>query len=159
MFKIATDRRIDWNAIRAEYIGGASYGRLAKKYGVCKSTIYAHSKQDDWQKLRADVANETRIKTIQKTAQKAADNATLAADIKRKGLLILSRLFDKYLDVEATERASFDHDDEGNYQRDVLKLRDLTQAYKDLTEDMRGDGAADNDRPVIVDARPEEGDQ
>ena len=132
---------------------------LARKYHVSRDAISIHSRNEKWLDEREKAKAKITQNILQKTAQKAADNATLAADIKRKGLLILSRLFDKYMDVEATERASFDHDDEGNYQRDVLKLRDLTQAYKDLTEDMRGDGAADSDRPVIVDVRPDEAEQ
>ena len=69
---------------------------------------------------------------MQKTAEKAADNATLAADIKRKGLLILNKLFEDYMEVTATERTIY-----GENSKDVKRLRDLTAAYRDLTEDLQ----------------------
>ena len=78
----------------------------------------------------------------------------LAAEIKRKGLLILDKLFEDYMQVTATERTIY-----GEGGKDIKRLRDLTQAFKDLTEDMRGGGTADSDRPVIVDVRPDEAEQ
>lgn len=57
------------------------------------------------------------------------------------------------MDVTATERTIY-----GKDSKDIKRLRDLTAAYKDLTEDMRG-GTADSDRPVIVDVRPDEAEQ
>lgn len=40
MIPIEETKRIDWNAIRAEYIGGGiSQRKLAKKYGVSDTTL------------------------------------------------------------------------------------------------------------------------
>ena len=71
-------------------------------------------------------------KADKKTAKKTADNATLAADIKRKGLLLLDRLFDEFETVTATEHRDYT----GRNLTDIKRLRDLTAAYKDLTDDM-----------------------
>ena len=130
MIPIEETKRVDWNAIRAEYIGGASYGDLSKKYHLSKSTIYQHAKQDNWQTLRTNAANESRTKAIQKTADAAADNAIIATAIKKSLLLRLQRIERKY-PFDATEVRTKQG---SNYV--VFRLRDLTAAYKDLTEDM-----------------------
>lgn len=66
----------------------------------------------------------------QKTAEAAADNATLAEDIKNRLLNRLKRIEAKY-PQDATEVRQ---------QKDgktmVYKLTDLTRAYKELTDDM-----------------------
>ena len=69
---------------------------------------------------------------VQETAKKKADNATLAADIKRKGLIILDSLFDDFAQVRATE-----HRESRKGITDIKRLRDLTQAFRDLTDEMQ----------------------
>ena len=124
-------RRVNWDAIRSEFISGASYGDLAKKYGLSKSTIHEHAKLDDWRTLRTNATNAARTMAVQRTAEAAADNATLAASIKRRGLEILADLFEDFATVRATE-----HRESKGGTTDVKRLRDLTAAYKDLTGDM-----------------------
>ena len=131
MIPIENERRVDWNAVRAEFISGASYGDLSKKYGVSKSTVHKHAKEDDWQTMRANAANAARTLSIQRTAEAAADNATLAANIKRMGLEIIAGLFEDYASVRATE-----HRETKGRTTDIKRLRDLTAAYKDLTGDI-----------------------
>ena len=131
LIKIAGEKRIDWPTLMAEYVGGASYGDLSKKYNLSKSTIYQHSKAEGWQMMRMNAANAARTKTIQKTADAAADNAIIAAGIKRKALLMIDRLFDEFSSMHATERRESSDD-----AVDIKRLRDLTAAYKDLTDDM-----------------------
>ena len=128
MIPIETKR--DWNVIRADYINGASYGDLAKKYSLSKSTIYEHAKLDNWQTLRTNAANAARTKTIQKTANAVAENAVIAAEIKKKLLLRLARIEAKY-PFDATEIKT--HEGKNTV---IFKIRDLTAAYKDLTDDL-----------------------
>lgn len=71
-------------------------------------------------------------KVVQKTAELAADNATIAANITRKGLLLLEKLFDDY----AEKHMVTEHRESCDGVVDVKRLRDLTSAYKDLTEDL-----------------------
>lgn len=132
MITIDNEKRIDWNAIRAEYIGGASYGDLSKKYRLSKSTIYQHAKLDDWQTMRTNAANEARTRTIQKIADASADNATIAANIRRKGLLLIERLMDDF----AENHTATEHRENQQGKTDIKRLRDLTAAYKDLTGDI-----------------------
>ncbi len=127
---IPIENKTDWNAIRAEYIGGASYGDLSKKYHLSKSTIYQHAKLDNWQTLRTNAANAARTKTIQKAADAAASNATIAADITRRLLLRVSRLEQKFpmdaTQIEITEKG----------KKVTFRLKDLTASFNDVMERM-----------------------
>lgn len=129
----------DWNVIRADYINGASYGDLAKKYSLSKSTIYEHAKLDGWQTLRTNAANAARTKVIQKTANTAAENAVIAAELKKKLLIRLSRIEARY-PYDATEVRSR----EGK-NTVIFKIRDLTAAFRDLTDDMTNNDATQNE--------------
>lgn len=92
-----------------------------------------HCRQEGWTAERNRAKEKVAEKVIQKTAEKAADNATLAADIKRKGLLLLNRLFDEFANQKSTEHRDYD----GDNVTDIKRLRDLTSAFKDLTEDLQ----------------------
>lgn len=141
MILIDTEKRIDWHAIRAEYIaGGVSQRELAEKYDLSFSTIQKKCQRENWTKAREEAKIKIAENVVQKTADAAADNATIAANIKRKGLLMLERLFDDFARHTATE-----HRESADGVTDIKRLRDLTAAYKDLTEDMQTGGNATND--------------
>ena len=126
------EQRIDWNAVRSEYIkGGTTYRELSEKYGIKFSTIQQRAAREKWSDKRNAASIKIEQSVISKTADKTADNATLVADIKRKGLIIIANLFEKFVDMESTER----RETHGN-TIDIKRLRDLTAAFKDLTEDM-----------------------
>ena len=70
MIPIEETKRIDWNAIRAEYIGGGiSQRKLAKKYGIAEGTMLQRANVEGWKALR----NQAEIKSITNTQQKTAD--------------------------------------------------------------------------------------
>jgi hypothetical protein len=124
----------DWNRIKAEYVaGGISQRELADKYGIPFGTMQKRARKGKWTEERTQAGEKVVEKVIQETAKKTADNATLAADIKRKGLLLLDRLFDEFETVNATEHRDY----KGRNLTDIKRLRDLTAAYKDLTDDMQ----------------------
>ena len=124
----------DWNRIKAEYVaGGISQRELADKYGIPFGTVQKRARKGKWTEERTQAGEKVVEKVIQETAKKTADNATLAADIKRKGLLLLDRLFDEFETVNATEHRDY----KGRNLTDIKRLRDLTAAYKDLTDDMQ----------------------
>jgi hypothetical protein len=128
---IENEKRVNWHKIRAEYICGASQRSLAAKYGVSHSTIAKHCRIEKWTDERKAAVNKVAEKVIQKTADLAGDNSTVAAGIKRKALMILDRLFDEYAKYASTEHQEF-----GPGSKDISRLRDLTAAYKDLTGDL-----------------------
>ena len=140
-------KRVNWHKIRAEYINGASQRSLAEKYHLARTTISVRCRQEGWQQERESAKADIVQKTIQKTVNKVADNATLAEDIKHKGLIMLEKLFDDFTQHLATEHR--DYNDVGNVV-DIKRLRDLTAAYKDLTDDLPKANAADD---VLATAR------
>lgn len=138
---------VDWNVLRAEYIGGGtSYRKLAKKYGVSVNTLSPIATAEGWPKLRQEAQDKATAKTIQKTADIAADNATIAARIRTKLLRKLEREIDALPDMIGSEtRNSVTENEFSQDGRRIQKvkeaaksfrLRDLAAAYKDLTADM-----------------------
>lgn len=93
---------------------------------------------ENWEEARQAAKAKVEQEVIRKTAEKAADNATIAADIKRKLLVRLNGMVDSFPDEAATEVRDINK----QYQR-IYKLRDLAAAYKDLTADMVTAGNAD----------------
>lgn len=126
---IEDKKRVNWNKIRAEYIGGGiSQRKLAKKYGVSETTLMKKANAEGWHGMRADADSKSIAIAQQKTADATADNATIAADIKKMLLLRLQRIGNKY-PFDATEIRT-----KQGENTVIFRLRDLTAAYKDLTD-------------------------
>lgn len=146
MVKIGKEeKRIDWNAIQAEYIGGGiSQRKLAAKYGVSVGTLLQRANTGKWAEQRERAYNKGIMKSEQKTADVISDNATIAARIKTKLLRKLEKEIDALPDRIGSEHATgiveYGKNDKGTRQRKEIttayKIRDLTAAYKDLTGDM-----------------------
>ena len=96
---------------------------------------------EGWHKLRENAESKSTAQAQQKTAEAAADNAVIAADIKKRLLLRLSRMEQKY-PYDATEVRT--HDGKNTV---TFRIRDLTAAYKDLTSDMNLNA---NNEPVRI---------
>ena len=129
MIPIENEKRVDWNAIRAEYIaGGISQRKLAKKYGIAVDTLLRRANREGWAAHREEVYNETATVVQQKTAEAAADNATLAQDFRKRLLMRLMRIEAKY-PFDATEVRTKQKDNTV-----IFRIRDLTAAFKDITE-------------------------
>ena len=137
--------KVDWNAIKAEYIGGGISQRdLAKKHGVSVDTLLKRANKERWNDDRKEASNKSTIKAQQKVASVTADNATIAARIRTKLLQKLEKEIDALPDKIGSETSGTMIEDgkssKGNKTRTIksqsYKLRDLTAAYKDLTADM-----------------------
>ena len=125
-------KKPDWNRIKAEYTSGTcSLREMSAKYKVPWSTLRQRAYREKWGEERKKIQTKVKQKVVNESAKKVADNATLAADIKRKGLIILDSLFDDFAQVRATE-----HRESRKGVTDIKRLRDLTAAYKDLTGDI-----------------------
>lgn len=81
-------RKIDWDAIRAEYEAGASQASLAKKHGVSRGAIQKHIAAEGWTQ---DLEPAIQRKVAEKVAGVVA-----GCDPKKKA---------QALDAEATRRA------------------------------------------------------
>jgi transposase len=139
---IEDKKRIDWAAIRAEYIGGGiSQRKLAKKYGVSETTLMKKANKEGWQRFRQEADSKSTAEAQQRTADRAAENAAIAADIRAALLLRLQRIEAKY-PFDATEVRT--HEGKNTV---TFRLRDLTAAYKDLTEDIAAAGP-DKNAPI-----------
>lgn len=131
MIPIEDKKRVNWNKIRAEYIGGGiSQRKLAKKYGIAEGTLLDHANKEGWNALRNQTASKSITEAQQKAVELSADNATIAADLKKRLLLRLQRIEAKY-PFDATEIRAKEKDNTV-----IFRIRDLTAAYKDLTEDI-----------------------
>ena len=134
------ENRVDWNKIRAEYIGGGiSQRKLAKKHNVSEGTLLQRANEEGWATAREQAYNKGITKAEQAVANAVADNATIAEDLKKKLLLRLKRIEEKY-PLDATEVRTR----VGN-STSIFRIRDLTAAYKDLTENMQIDDSAGNE--------------
>ena len=158
MIKIANDgRRIDWHAIRAEYIaGGTSYRKIARDYDISFETVRHRAQAENWVKEREKAEHRVNTVTTQKMVNAAAENAAIAARIKEKLLRKLEKEIDALPDSLGSETRSsvVEHSGglNGKKQREVTKaykLRDLTAAYKDLAEGIDLNANKDQVRIVI----------
>lgn len=136
LIAIGTDKnkqkRVDWRKIEAEYVGGSLSMRLiAEKYNVPFGTLNDRAARGKWGQKRREAHKKAIEKAEQKAAEAFADNATIAANIKRKLLERLNRMLDTFPEEDATEIQKYKR-----AERKIYKLKDLTAMYKDLTADM-----------------------
>lgn len=104
LISIDNEKRVDWNAIRAEYIGGGiSYRQIAKKYGIPFGTVRCRAQKEQWVKEREHAAHNVNMVTSQILAEKSADNAIIFERMRKKALLKLERELDAVLEREGTE--------------------------------------------------------
>lgn len=132
---------LDWNRIRAEYVGGGvSQRQLAEKYDVSMTVLQNRAKNEKWTELRKKALAKSSEKAIQKTANMAANNAVIAQRIKQKLLSRLEKEIDSLPETIGTERFFETEKRELDGARKVngmrYRLSDLTQSYKTLTGDM-----------------------
>ena len=146
--------KTDWNAIRAEYIGGGiSQRKLAEKYGVSPDYLMQKAHKEHWRKDRDEAVKKGLEKSQQKAASVMADNSTIAARIRTKLLLKLEKEIDalpaRIGSEHSTGIVEYGKNEKGAKQRKEVitayKLRDLSSAFKDLTADMVTTDTAKND--------------
>ena len=98
MIPIENEKRIDWNAIRAEYIGGGiSQRKLAAKYGVSPDGLMQKANREGWKRDRDKAVSKGIAESQQKSADAIADNAVIAADLKKR--LLLRLMIDQVYEV------------------------------------------------------------
>ena len=138
-------KRINWHKIHAEYVaGGISQRKLAQKYKIPWSTLEKRAAREKWATDREQARTKVMEDAVQIAADSVANNAVLVAEIKRKGLETLNRLLDQFNELNCTE-----HRDITKTSVDIKRLKDITSALKDLTDDMPKENNTEPVRIVI----------
>ena len=123
---------MDWAAIRAEYLaGGIGQAALAQKHGVKPGALKRLAKEEGWTALRRE-------------GDAVRGDGAIAARIRG---LLLQKLEHaaQVIPCDATEVKTTDED--GAVK--LLKLRDLTAAYRELVGDGSGGDGDGADRVII----------
>ena len=133
----------DWNAIRAEYIGGGiSQRKLADKYGISVGILLRRANQEHWADSRNKANNRAIMLAEQKIATAASENAAIAQRIKAKLLKKLEKEIDALPDLMGSETRQtvleneYLTNDKGKpIGQKPKKAKEATKAYKlrDLT--------------------------
>ena len=97
----------NWNAIRAEYIAGATQRQLAAKYSVSRNSISAKARQEGWTEKREECKAETVQKVVQTVADDRAELARRASKLGSRVLELSERIIDR-LEQDDVSRASAD---------------------------------------------------
>lgn len=112
--------------------------------------------REKWNDQRATAYSKATEIIQQKTATAASENAAIAQRIKEKLLRKLEKEIDALPDFTGSETRNSVVEktaDKGAHRMKeatkVYKLRDLTAAYKDLTEDMNLNGNNEQVRIII----------
>ena len=153
---IDEQKRIDWNKIRTEYIaGGISQRKIAKKYGVSAGSLMEKANRERWADDRRQVASKALASVEQKTADAVADNAVIAQRIRTKLLKRLEKEIDN-LPETMIGSESFNSESTANNTGKknsgrTYKFKDLTAAWKELTEGMEINGAGSEKVEIIWD--------
>ena len=157
-------KRIDWNAIRAEYIaGGISQRKLAEKHGISQGYLMQRANAENWTEARADALSKTIEKTKQKTAEAVSNSAITAQRIRDKLLKKLEKEIDSLPDGIGSNFhngvTTLEYGKDGKSRKPTktkdsyrdYRLKDLTAAWKDLTEGLPLDDSDKGTVTVIID--------
>ena len=107
----------DWKKIKAEYIRGVSYRRLADKYGVSFSSIQKRGAKEKWTDLRKISSRRSDEKIVESVASQEArrvDGIQTVAD------MLLEKIKEGVAD--------------GSLIIDSQSIRQITASIKDLRE-------------------------
>ncbi|MER2142402.1 MAG: hypothetical protein ABS888_01300 [Eubacteriales bacterium] len=130
---------INWAALRAEYVaGGIGQRALAQKHGVKPGTLEKRAREEGWAALRG--AAEARRSAAK---EEEPGDGQIALRLRKTLLLKLERAA-ATIPCDATEMKTTAED--GAVK--LLKLRDLTAAYKELVGDLDAE-EREQDRVVI----------
>lgn len=134
--RIGIDREaINWEAVRAEYMaGGVGQKALAEKYGVSSYALRKRAQAEGWAAARGG----------RKSGQDEDGDLFRARQTRRALLSMLERTA-RTMPCDATEVKTTGED--GAVK--MLKLRDLTAAYKELVGDLPTESGGEGSRVII----------
>lgn len=148
---------MNWEALRAEYVaGGIGQAALARVHGVKPGTLKRRARDEGWVALRRAAVEEKagaadgklsaadeRASQVDEGSPEEQADGQIALRLRKALLMKLERAA-ATMPCDATEIKTTD---EGGAVK-LLKLRDLTAAYKELVGDLEV-GDAEQSRVVI----------
>ena len=108
----------EWEQVQSEYVRGASYRRLADKYGLSFSTLQKKGAAEGWTELRKKARIIAGEKIADAVGGEKANTVNLFDSIADKLLNMISDMIS----------------DEDYFFGSIGRLRDITVALKDLRE-------------------------
>lgn len=109
----------DWKKIKTEYITtNTSYRKLAQKYGISESTIYARGGKEKWVEQKERYQSKTVAKTINAIGDKQVDRAARLQTVADKLLTKVESLLDEHAEL----------------LEDTSRMRDISRVLKDLKD-------------------------
>lgn len=132
-------RKIDWDAIKTEYVtGNMGQNALIKKYKIDQKLVAKHSKEDGWVKARKEYREKVQAKAQEKSANKRANELAglLNASYKMRdvieGAMNDPKQFNRYLVTKGSKGGEFHTEEVIKEKVDTKALREMTQAVKAL---------------------------
>lgn len=153
---------MDWNQIKTEYVTGeATLEELAKAHGVSRSSIFRHSKEESWTKLRekhrrkvtANACARVGAKQGRKLASVIAATDRVAQELEEE--LRDPRVFHRHVGTEFDENGSSYITDRDLKALNTKAIRDITRSLRDLTAAIRDLYGIDTRREQVADALDE----
>jgi transposase-like protein len=90
----------DWSKIKAEYITtDTSYRKLAQKYGVGESTLFARASKEQWVEQKEQHQSKTVAKTLDAVSKKQVDRAANLISVADKLLAKVNSLLEMDAEV------------------------------------------------------------
>jgi hypothetical protein len=137
-------RKIDWDAIKTEYVtGDISIRELEKKYKLEHNNLAKHSKNEGWVKARKDYRTRATTKAVTKSCDKRANELSKVLD---SSMLIRDRIyeamndpqqFNRYLVTRGRKGGEFETVEEVHEKVDTKAIREMTQALKAVEDLIR----------------------
>lgn len=139
---------INWDDIKADFLAGMSYGKIAQKHNISKTAVFRKAKSKGWEEER----DKVKEKAIEHAARKSAETMTKSIHYKERIRRKLLKKLEKEIDdlpesigsmhhKNITERQSTEMVDGGfkSSQKNIhteYRIKDLTTSWQTLTADL-----------------------
>lgn len=119
----------DWQKIKTEYITtDTSYRKLAEKYGVGESTLFARASKEKWVEQKKQHQSKTVAKTLDAISEREARRASRLETVADKVLDIVEAY------IEASDPTSIDTQSMKHISGVLKDIKDVKRNGKDLEE-------------------------
>lgn len=146
----------DWQAIKTEYITtNTSYRKLAQKYGVGASTLYARASKEKWVEAKEQHRSKTIAKTLNAVSSAQANRAARLQTVADKLLGKVENLLEEHeellVDTQALRHISATLKDIKEIQmiRSDSDMREQEARIRNLQRQAES-GDEDKDRKIVV---------